>query len=282
MASVDDHSSKLILSRDILRRVVTILTLKGGHEDDCSMIKKQYIKPSKRYGQPVSVNDGEEYEVLKRLHELAVEYDGTLRKQGDLIASVESQQPLGFSDAMPLQSDKVVSTQAHMEDTFQVDKEVDSVQGSQSISDGQSVGSFDSCQPEVSPAPSTPQNGPGSISPRDKSDGGLPLDMPTEKRQHQHNKLGSSDSDASPPLQISNTTVSFEATITTNDGSSSKVPFSFRDMTQTLENIAAYVDWKNSASGMHCNVDFNSFISIRKFTSETSSALVVRRGLGDE
>ncbi|GME41811.1 hypothetical protein GTA08_BOTSDO14095 [Neofusicoccum parvum] len=70
------------------------------------------------------------------------------------------------------------------------------------------------------------------------------------------------------------TTVTFQAMITSG-GDVTAVPFGIDDMTETVEDVMAFVDWKNSDSGRCVPVDFRTFTSIMRFRPSASNALIL-------
>ncbi|KAF4544123.1 Zygote arrest protein 1 [Lasiodiplodia theobromae] len=73
-----------------------------------------------------------------------------------------------------------------------------------------------------------------------------------------------------------NTTVTFQANITTG-GNVSAIPFSLDNINEAIDDIIAYVDWKNSEGGRRSAVGFKDFLDISNFRSSASNALVLRK-----
>ncbi|KAH7054294.1 hypothetical protein B0J12DRAFT_784354 [Macrophomina phaseolina] len=70
------------------------------------------------------------------------------------------------------------------------------------------------------------------------------------------------------------TTVTFQANIAT-DGNISAIPFCFDDIPEAIDDIMAFVDWKNSNAGCSTLVNFSTFMSIVRFRPAQSNALVL-------
>lgn len=81
---------------------------------------------------------------------------------------------------------------------------------------------------------------------------------------------------ASTTYSSSMTTVVFQAKITTG-GNITEVPFGTDNMAEAVEDIMAYVDWKNSDVGHNVPVDFKTFMSIMRYRPTASNALVLHR-----
>lgn len=81
---------------------------------------------------------------------------------------------------------------------------------------------------------------------------------------------------SSTAFSSASTTVTFQAIITTGSNATA-IPFGIDHINEAVDDIMAFVDWKNSDGGRGVPVDFKTFMSIMRFRPTASNALILHK-----
>ncbi|KKY24852.1 hypothetical protein UCDDS831_g02192 [Diplodia seriata] len=295
------------LSRHVLKKVVSAIKFKK--RADASWLKLEFIRPSTEHGVPVSVDSNDpEFFRIQDIWLKAVEDDPTLKDEGALILKAKKNGvPVSGIDlamyrvhpdaaqsnitAKPAQPQPVSASARHptlssgpvpsSSGGFQVHKPsptavspTSSLRSSYSpeVPDNSMMRSRSNPISEHAYNAGESQKATGMVEPHQQSAGHAPA-YRTQADQALPRRRGYSGSTA---YSTAATTVTFQANITTGPNVVA-VPFNLDNINETIDDVVAYVNWKNSEAGRLSPVDYNTFLSIMRFRPGPANALVVHK-----
>ncbi|OJD33515.1 zygote arrest protein 1 [Diplodia corticola] len=283
------------LSRHILKKVAS--AIKFDERADASWLKIEFIRPSTEYGVPITVDsDDPKFFRIQNIWATAVQADPTIKDEGALILKARRKDGTPVSAIDPskyhVPSDAVQSN---------VTAEPARHPSLSNLRGASPLGA--SKAPKLSPtavtsasnlrssaSPEVPDNtmmhdrvphageiqkpdGMASILGSNQQNARRAPGCDTEASEAPRRRRAYSGSTVYSPAT---TTVTFQANITTGPNIVA-VPFDLDNINESIDDIVAYVDWKNSEVGRASPVDFKTFLSIMRFRPIQANAVVLRK-----
>ncbi|KAL1645712.1 hypothetical protein SLS58_003596 [Diplodia intermedia] len=276
------------LSRHVLKKVVSAIKYKK--KADASWLKLEYIRPSTEYGVPISIDsDDAEFFRIQTVWLNAVEADPTLKDEGALIlkakkngipvsgidlakyrvhpdaaqsnitAKAAPSSPGGIQ--VPKSSPTAVSPTSTLRSSYSPEAPDNTMMRSRSYPIPEHAYHAGESQKATGMAGSHQQSARHAPGYSTEADEALP-----RRRRYS----------GSTAYSTAATTLTFQANITTGPNVVA-VPFNLDNINETIDDVVAYVNWKNSEAGRLTPVDYKTFLSIMRFRPGPANALVVHK-----